>query len=362
MENKKVSILMGIYNGEAYLEEALESILDQTYTNWECIVIDDCSTDKTPEILKTYIQRDRRFRCYRNEENQKLPGSLNRAIKEAEGTYFVRMDADDVCRRDRIEKQVEYMEKHPELDLSCGRCFIWDQDGILPTNMQRRGDADAAGALFLFFNPILHPGVIAKGEVMRSFLYDPRFTCTEDFELWIRMLIAGKKIGVQEDFLMIYRIHGQQVTVTKRELQKIQYQKSIEKFYRHFLFELNSRELQFLTEGIYLRDDCDFERCVSFLKKVIAENKKHKRMKPKAVLYAVIEVIAAYSGEGKISGKQRLKTTFAFSPFYAGAELFRRKAAFLKSLRLCENAAEKFGLKQKKVKRADRVPVYEFDL
>ena len=356
MNHKKVSILMSVYNGEEYLEETMESILTQTYSNWECVVVDDCSTDRTPEILAACVKKDPRVRVYRNEVNRKLPVSLNRAIQEAKGEYLLRMDADDICRRDRIEKQVQYMEKHSELDMSCCRFFILVGKEMTPACVQRRGDADALDALLLFFNPICHPGVIIRRSSFPDLSYDPSFSYAEDLDLWTRMAEDHKKLGIQEDFLLIYRIHGNQVTQTKRIPQREQYCEIADRFYRKRMFALERAELCFLSEGIYHRDYLDVDSFVAFLHKVRNVNKKNGSMKREAVEYAAFEVVAAYRGEYSLTKDQLLILMSAFRPIFLVKEYARRRKAYRQGMILCRQAAREFGAKETRVDINDHLP------
>ena len=110
MEEKMplVSIIMSVYNEERYIQESLDSVLSQTLDNFELIIIDDCSTDKTAEMIEGY--HDSRIRLYRNKENQGLTKNLNNALRYCRGDYIARMDGDDICLPQRLEKQVQYME------------------------------------------------------------------------------------------------------------------------------------------------------------------------------------------------------------------------------------------------------------
>lgn len=355
---KKVSVIMSVYNGEAYLQEAMDGILGQTYQDWECIAVNDCSTDRTGEILKAYAKRDARIHVIENEVNLKLPASLNKALQSAEGKYIVRMDADDICRKDRIEKQVSYMETHPELALSCCRFMALVKDEIVPACLQRRGDPDAVEAMFLFFDPILHPGVIAVREQLEQLKYDPAYSCTEDLELWTRMLMCHKRFGIQEDYLMLYRIHDGQITATSKALQRKQYQSLIVKFYRERMFALTQQELIFLTDGIYFRDEINAEQYIRFIRKVRRLNRKYQKMRPEAVTYAAFEVFMAYRGEMLLGESEKWKILLTFPVPFLLKEYMRRKKALQRGLNLCREAAQLFGLKEDRSCMQGRIPCY----
>ena len=111
MSTPLVSIIMGAYNCENTIYDCMESILKQTYENWEFIICDDCSSDHTLEILKKYEKNDKRIHILHNEKNMRLAASLNRCLEVAHGKYVARMDADDISMPDRLEKQVEFLQK-----------------------------------------------------------------------------------------------------------------------------------------------------------------------------------------------------------------------------------------------------------
>ena len=214
-----ISVIMSVYNGETYLAEAVESVMNQTFRNWELIIINDCSTDSTAEILAEFSLKDERIKVHTNEVNLKLPSSLNKAISLCEGKYIARMDADDICLPQRLEKQFEFMEKISDVSLSSCR-FMTVKNGVyMSGGAGGRCDFDALKAMLLVANPILHPGVIARAEVMKSLNYDTTLTCTEDLELWTRMVMENKKIQILPECLLIYRLHDKQITSTTLERQ-----------------------------------------------------------------------------------------------------------------------------------------------
>lgn len=130
MRKPKVSIIMGVYNCQDTVEESIESILQQTYDNWEFIICDDASTDGTYEKVLSYTKRDpERIRLIRNEHNQRLAASLNRCLAEARGDLIARQDGDDISVPDRLEKQVHFLETHPEYDVVGTAMTVFDESG-----------------------------------------------------------------------------------------------------------------------------------------------------------------------------------------------------------------------------------------
>ena len=279
----KISVIMSVYNGEAYLAEAIDSVLGQSFKDFELIVINDCSNDKTGEILEGYASRDARVKVHTNEVNLRLPSSLNKAISLAEGKYIARMDADDICISDRLEKQYEFMEAHPDVALSSCR-FMTLKNGVISSGgCGGKTDHESIKALLLVTNPILHPGIIAKAEVIRELGYDKSFTCTEDMELWSRFVMADQKVEIQPEYLMIYRLHDKQITETTRERQRGEVVAIQKRYYGELLEAMEGEIEDFYINGIYFRDSADVGRFCAFFKWLKAANRKSGKIEKEAL-------------------------------------------------------------------------------
>lgn len=312
MNKPEISVIMSVYNGEKFLKETMDSVLKQTFKDFEFIIIDDCSTDNSPKILKDYASRDDRIKIIHNEKNMHLQASLNRGIEAACADFIIRVDADDVCRIDRFEKQYKFMKKHPKLDMSACKFYIYTDGKVIPIPMIQRTDANSVKSLFLFANPICHPCVIMKTEIAKKMKYDTEFTCSEDLELWIRMIIGNKKIAVQRERMMLYRRHENQITANSSEAQAVQYRRIMSKFYKKMLFELTDDELEFLTKGIYFVQDADIDRLSVFLKKIQDKNKEKKNFSNHSIKYACFEVFLQYRRCGIDVKKQLLRLGIGF--------------------------------------------------
>jgi glycosyltransferase involved in cell wall biosynthesis len=125
--NPKVTVLIAVYNGERFLREALDSVLAQTFTDFELLVVNDGSTDETVTILESYS--DQRIRVITNRRNIRVVGSLRRGLNYARGEYIARIDAEDIALPERLEKQVRYLDFHPEVGMVSSRCLAIDEDG-----------------------------------------------------------------------------------------------------------------------------------------------------------------------------------------------------------------------------------------
>lgn len=221
-----VSIIMPVFNGEKYLREAIESVLRQTYRNFEFIIINDCSTDRTEEIILSYS--DPRIRYYKNEKNLHVAETLNRCISLAKGDFIARMDADDICMPKRIECQVRYLQKHSDLD-GCGTWAIKIDSGGRKTGFLRGYlNSEMAACSALFTVPFVHPSVMFRSPVIRKELYNMNIRgAGQDLELWSRLSIRGYRFNNIPIHLLKYRIHSENVSsknntriyeITKRAL------------------------------------------------------------------------------------------------------------------------------------------------
>lgn len=201
-----VSILMSAYNSESYIREAIDSVLSQTYSNWELLVTDDCSSDSTLSILKEYAQMDERIVLFPNQQNRGLTYNLCQMCSHANGKYIARLDADDICRNDRIQKQVAFMEEHG-FDIVCSYAKgIGNSSRLMKVPKQ----GEDLRANLVFYNPIVHSSVMFKND--GSFVYDTTYLKAQDYELWDRMSGEKKSFGVLPEVLVYFRYHRNQIS------------------------------------------------------------------------------------------------------------------------------------------------------
>lgn len=338
-----ISVIMSVYNGETYLAEAIESVINQTFKNWELIVINDCSTDSTSEILAGFASKDERIKVHTNEVNLKLPSSLNKAISLSIGKYIARMDADDICLPDRLEKQYKFMEENREIDMSSCR-FMTVKNGVyMSGGAGGRCDNQALRTMLLVTNPILHPGVIAKAEVMKKLGYDTTLTCTEDLELWTRMAMENFKMQILPECLLIYRLHDKQITSTTLERQHTEVLKIQNKYYASLLEAMDKEMQEFYIDGIYFRKNVDLDKFLQYVRWI--RTAACKKIGKDTINYALLEILAEYKRNG-LPKKNVLKAMINFNPFFLAKEIIRRKKAAQKDIEKCFKVAKDIGLKQ----------------
>lgn len=343
MKKPEISIILCVYNGAAFLAETLDSILCQTFPDWECVLIDDCSQDATPEILADYARREPRIRLFRNERNRGLQYSLNRAVNQARGRYMVRIDADDICRRDRLERQFAFMEANPAIAVSCCQVFLWKDGKTVSAPICRRTDPDSVQALFLFFNPICHPGVIARLADIRAFMYTEGFSCSEDLKLWTEMLYAGKRFAVQDEYLLLYRLHDRQITATDPR-DRDQYREIIQAFYTGVLFQPSPAELDFQVSGVYFRDTLDIDQLRRWLQKIRRENQTRGVFPGRALRYACLEILLEYRRAG-VPAQKLTGALWGLGPLFTAWEMAARAARRRQDAAKRRQGAAVFGLR-----------------
>lgn len=199
-----LSIIMAVYNGEAHLEECVDSILAQVFTDFEFIIVDDASIDATSQILADYARRDRRVIILTNATNMERSVSRNRAIAVARAPFIAVMDADDWAYPDRFSKQYAFMLAHPEIavcgtsmeEYETGRVHIWE------------GSGEAVRVRLLFGCCIFHPTVIARRDALLALGgYSPDLYAGEDYDLWVRMVTAGYAMACLPEVLLRYRVY-----------------------------------------------------------------------------------------------------------------------------------------------------------
>lgn len=213
MKEKLVSVIMPVYNSSQYMKLAIDSILNQTYSDIELIIVNDGSTDngETESIALSYENKVRYFR----KENGGVASAINYGIERANGQYVARMDSDDIAVLNRIEKQVEFMESNLEIGV-CGTQYNFIDEDKIKNGKKLPLNHEEIKAGLLFSNPICHPTVMIRRSVLeQGWSYDIT-RMAEDYDLWTRMIFSVRFANLS-DKLLLYRLNNQSITRTKRE-------------------------------------------------------------------------------------------------------------------------------------------------
>ena len=218
----KVSVLMSVYNGTPFLNDAIDSILAQTYADFELVVVDDCSSDDSWNILSHYAEKDARITLIRNDRNMGLTRSLNKALGVARGELIARQDADDVSLPNRLQYQVSFLDRHPEVVLASGNLQTIYSDGQPRGYLCRDCLPELANWYLLFYNRLGgHSQVMYRRETVVALGgYSLSQTHCEDYDLWCRLSEVGK-VYISSEVLLKYRVHDESVSAKNREAQKL---------------------------------------------------------------------------------------------------------------------------------------------
>lgn len=202
MDTPLVSIIMGAYNEEKTIGACIDSIIAQSYYNWEFIICNDCSTDRTLDVIKNY--QDPRIVVINNTHNLRLAASLNKCIKIAKGKYIARMDADDICKKDRIAKEVAFLENNLDYDVVGSWAEVTNGEQITEI---RKGMEVPDINLLLHNTPFIHPTIMMRSEVyheLNGYTVSERTKRGQDWDLWFRFYAKGHKGYNLQEPLLVY--------------------------------------------------------------------------------------------------------------------------------------------------------------
>jgi len=218
-----VSVITPVYNREKYLAKCIESILNQTYENFEFIIIDDNSSDLTVNIIKDYLLRDSRIKFLENNKNLGATLSFNRGLDIAKGKYIARMDSDDISFLDRFKKQVDIFESWHDLEvLGTGAVLIDHKENEIgrkqfPSNFKKISNIIKTGV------PVFDPSVMMRSSTLKEINgFDNRLAPADDYHLWLTLFKQKKIISNIDDYLIKYRLHDSNLSkvASREQLQK----------------------------------------------------------------------------------------------------------------------------------------------
>jgi len=279
MKTPTISIVMPVYNGEEYLKEAIDSILNQTYTDFEFIILNDGSTDKTEEIILSY--GDPRIVYIKNEQNLQIVKTLNKGILRAKGKYIARMDADDISLPKRFEKQLHFMEENSNIDI-CGSWLetFGDYNQIWKPPSQH----NKIKVNLLFNSAIMHPTIFAKRTFFSDLKYNESMVGAEDYELWVRSIDMYHFSNIPF-VLLKYRIHSSKTDKnTQIDIANLCRKKMLKKCG----CSLSDDEFDIFLK-ISFRENVDLEKFLPVLNKILYSNKRSNYFNQKLLSQSFIE-------------------------------------------------------------------------
>jgi len=269
----RISVIMPVYNREHYVAEAIESIIYQTFKDFEFIIIDDGSTDCSLEIIEGYSEKDLRIKVIRNQHNIGIPRTRNKGIDLAQGEYVAFMDSDDISLPERFAKQIDFMEKNPEIFVLGTQCEFIDSKGnyirtknlpLLPIEVR----------WFLYGKSIINSSVMARSELFKLLGYKHKnIKSASDYEIWTR--ISEKfLIANLPDVLLRFRRHDSRISKTARDNQKSNsYQIIRERLHKLTGVELTTEQIEGFRYTNRIKDVYD---AIILSKTVVQMHKKAK--------------------------------------------------------------------------------------
>ena len=332
-----VSVLVSANDAERFLRPALESVLRQTVSDLELIVVDDGSTDSTPQILAEID--DPRLVCIRNDERRGLASSLNRALDAASGRFVARLDADDIALPQRLERQLGRLQAHSSLAILGSAVLEIGPDGrpgalhSMPT-----GAAQVRWAA-LFSSPFFHPSVLVDREVLdrEGLRYDTEFLESEDYELWTRLLRIGDGDNVGAP-LVLYRVHENQASSSRRDVQRDFQRRVALREIAHVAPELAAQRVELawrVGSGEEVVAEQVADAVAAFLELVDAFERTHGR----DARVAAGAALARFSGSsGRVASLQALREAARLDPVFAFRGAMRRVDRTRTRIRTLEEA------------------------
>ena len=217
MEENKISISTPLYNGEKYIEKTILSVIKQTYNNWEMLIVDDCSSDNSPNIVKKYVEQDKRIKYIRLEKNSGAAIARNKAIEIAEGEYIAFLDSDDLWKKEKLEKQINFMKEN-NYAISFTEYEEIDEDGRKLNILIRVPKKPVTYRSYLLTNPIgCLTGMYSVKKLGK--VYMPNLRKRQDTGFWLKILKLDKAYSLKEN-LALYRINSSSLSFKKTDLFK----------------------------------------------------------------------------------------------------------------------------------------------
>lgn len=291
----KVSVIMSVYSDERYVRESVESILNQTFTDFEFIIIDDGSEDSTWDILTEYADQDQRLRLFKNTKNIGLTRSLNKGLQVAQGEYIARQDSDDISLPERLEKQNRFLENKLEYVVVGSWGIAINEKETTIGVIQPEHGFETILCNMLFGNRLIHSSTVyRKNWINKIGRYNESFSATQDYDLWLRVIAHEGKIDNIPEFLIQYRIHNQNISISQNTMQETFACQAIQNALEHILsLRLNLSDIKLLRDvGFNGKTDLSLCERIAIL---LCLKKLWKNFEQK------------YSDDGKIQARMREK-------------------------------------------------------
>ena len=295
----KLAVILPAYNAENFITECLDSLLNQTFSDFCILAVNDASTDNTGKILETYAAKDARLRVYHFSENQGEPAVMQFAmdmLNYMNVEYIARMDADDICVPHRFEKQVQYLDKHPEIDILGSNALLFNDgqtDKTTKISTLPLLDKDIKAHFSLARDHIINPSSMWRHSSIKALNINYAQTATApDFHMWVQCALHKKTFANLAEPLLLYRLHpGQESKKREKISESVQY--SMELWISHLFPELTPKEVSLLSlilhgKTIKLRTE-EFEIAFSAYDKVRSNNGDSKFGEDRETMFSILD-------------------------------------------------------------------------
>lgn len=327
LKNPYVTVLMPVYNGEKYLKQAIESILNQTFKDFEFLIINDGSTDSSKKIIKSF--KDSRIKLINNEKNIKIAASLNKGLNLAQGKYIARMDCDDISLKNRLTWQIEFMNKNPQIGISGGFTKKIGTKKSFTTKYFLNHDELKANMLFnaSMSHPtiIMHKNLIEKHKLR----YNKNFSNSQDRELWSRAIKFFKFANLNK-VILYHRIHNKNESSKNSNIQKENANKTIINQLKKLNLSPSEQELKIhraIKTPINLKKEEFIKSISEWYQKIIKANKKTKTFNEKSLLKILskkyFNIYYNLSDNGFWAWKKYWKSDFAKNKYHSKLEIIK---------------------------------------
>jgi len=266
--NPKVTVVIPAYNSSKYIEETINSILNQSFNDFELLIINDCSNDDTLEIINSY--KDNRIRVFSNEKNMGITPTRNRGLELAKGKYVTFMDHDDIAPLYKFEKQVAFLDKNPDIGIYGGSWKFFGDKSLLIKVPNYHEDIRVFS---IFHCPFGSSTVMARKSMLNKYnlKYDANYPCSEDYDLWVHCLKHFKGANSDEIFLY-YRIHENQASNKRSEILRNSDKKIKENILKELIPDITEDELE---QHIFITIN-DIKKAINWINRIYDANDEKK--------------------------------------------------------------------------------------
>ena len=294
----KLAVILPAYNAENFIAECLESLLNQTFSDFCILAVNDASTDNTGKVLETYAAKDARLRVYHLPQNQGEPAVMQFAmdmLNYMNVEYVARMDADDVCIPQRFERQIQYLDSHPEIDILGSNAVLFYEGQTRAPKFTNHPllDKDIKAHFSLARGNIINPTTMWRHSSIKDLPINYAKTATApDFHMWVQCALHQKKFANLPEPLLVYRLHqGQASKIHDKISESVQY--SMELWISHLFPELTPKEVSLLSlilhgKSIKLRTE-EFEIAFSAYDKVRSNNGDSKFGEDRETMFSILD-------------------------------------------------------------------------